>query len=723
MNLMVGARTSLALALVVTFVIPAAAEDWPEWRGPRRDGSSREKGLPEKWSASGDNLLWRIPIGGRSAPVVHQDRVFLFTTSGKGEMLQEQLSAIDAISGKVLWQRKLNVFLSDVPPHRAAWASPGVDPGTGNVYAFGVGGMLYAFTRDGKPLWEKSLVEEHGLVTTHGGRTTSPVIDGEMVIVSGISTGWGAQAKPAHRFFAFNKKDGSLIWVGETTGRPFDTTYAPPLIGEVDGMRLLISGAADGAAYALKLGTGEVVWKYEMSKRGLNSGVVINNNTVVVSHSEENLDTNEMGMLAGIDIKSRGIVGKEQLRFSIIGWQGGVSSPVLDGDRVYQVDNGSNLYAFDAYTGRTLWTLNLGTIQKGSLLIADGKLFVGTENGKFFILRPRADRCEILSEVALGSAATPEAIIASPAVSNGRLFVTSMDATYAIGSKSPGRPAPAPAHASAAPGKPAWLQVVPAELLLKPGESATLKARLFDDKGNFVKETPAVWTAASPAVTVAAGKLSAGANAAAGVLKATAEGISGEARFRVIPPPPVEESFDSIAAAPAWWINASGKTAVRDLEGSKVLVKLADNPFTKRARMYLGPASLSAYTVEADVRMVDKRRQMGDAGIVAQRYQLTLFGNNQKLELQSWQPDVSRTVVQSYAIKGDTWYRLKLRVEPAAGGKVRALGKAWKRDEPEPAAWMIERVDPTPNLNGAPGLYADAPNEVYFDNLKVTPNR
>ncbi len=723
MNTMVGAFKSLALTLVVTVAIPVAAEDWPEWRGPRRDGSTREKGLPEKWSTAGENLLWRAPIGGRSAPVVFGDRVYIYNTAGKAELLQEQLSCLDAITGRVLWQQKRNVFLSDVPPHRAAWASPGVDPETGNVYAFGVGGMLYAFTKDGKALWEKSLVEEFGLVTTHGGRTVSPVIDGEMVIVSGISTGWGSQAPPAHRFFAFNKKSGELIWVGQTTGRPYDTTYAPPLIGEVDGMRLLISGAGDGATYALKLGTGEVVWKHEMSKRGLNAGVVINNNTVVASHSEENLDSNEMGSLVGIDLKSRGIVAKEQLKFRILGWQGGVSSPVLDGDRVYQVDNGSNLYAFDAYTGKTLWQLNLGTIQKGSILIGDGKLYVGTENGKFFILRPRAEKCEVLSEVALGTAQTPEAIIASPAISNGRLFVTSMDATYAIGPKTPGKPAVYSAPARAAAGKPAWLQVVPAEVLLAPGQTATFKARLFDEKGNFVKETSADWTVGNADVTISAGTLKAGSKPGAGVIKVSAEGLTGEARFRVIPPPPSEENFDSLSAAPAWWINAAGKTAVRDLEGSKVLVKLADNPFTKRARIYMGSPDLSSYTVEADVRMVDKRRQMGDAGVVAQRYQLTLFGNNQKLELQTWQPDVSRTAVQSYTIKGDTWYRLKLRVEPTADGKVRALGKAWKRDEPEPAGWMIDRVDPTPNVNGAPGIYADAPNEVYFDNLKVTPNK
>ena len=720
---MAGAFQFLALSLVLTISAPSLAEDWPEWRGPRRDGTSREKGLPEKWSPAGENLLWRVPIGGRSAPVVFGDRVYLYTTAGKGELLQEQLSCLDAVTGKVLWQQKRNVFLSDVPPHRAAWASPGVDPETGNVYVFGVGGMLYAFSREGKPLWEKSLAEEHGLITTHGGRTVSPVIDGEMVIVSGLSTGWGSQAPPAHRFFAFHKNSGALIWAGQTTGRPYDTTYAPPLIGEADGMRLLIYGAGDGAVYALKVNTGEVVWKHEMSKRGINSGAVINNNTVIVSHSEENLDTNEMGLLAGIDIKSRGIIAREQRKFSITGWQGGVSSPVLDGDRIYQVDNGSNLFAFDAYTGRTLWQLNLGTIQKASLLLADGKLYVGTENGKFFILRPRAERCEILSEVPLGTPDAPEAIIASPAISNGRLFVTSMEATYAIGSRTPGKPAPPPARPAAAPGKPAWLQVVPAEVLLKPGETAVFTARLFDEKGNFIKQTTADWAASGGEARIEQGRLTAGAKACAGVIKVSAEGVTGEARFRVIPPPPVEEDFESHSAAPAWWINAAGKTAVRELDGSKVLVKLADNPFTKRARMFFGPAAWSGYTIESDVRMVDRRRQMGDAGVVAQRYQLTLFGNNQKLELQSWQPDVSRTVVKSFSIKGDEWYRLKLRVEPTADGKVRARGKAWKRGEPEPAEWMIERVDPTPNLNGAPGIYADAPNEVYFDNLKVTSNQ
>jgi hypothetical protein len=76
-----------------------------------------------------------------------------------------------------------------------------------------------------------------------------------------------------------------------------------------------------------------------------------------------------------------------------------------------------------------------------------------------------------------------------------------------------------------------------------------------------------------------------------------------------------------------------------------------------------------------------------------------------------------------FAWKADTWYRIKLRVEPTSDGKVRALGKAWPASEPEPEKWNIERVDPVPNLTGSAGIYADATNEVFFDNLKVTPNQ
>src|SRR4029450_9874798 len=122
-----------------------------------------------------------------------------------------------------------------------------------------------------------------------------------------------------------------------------------------------------------------------------------------------------MGKMTGGGATAKGEIKKEQVKWTTYGWQGGFSSPVLDGDRLYQVDNSANIAAFDVNNGKQLWLKNLGTIQKASPVLADGKLYVGTENGKFFILKPSATGCEILDEHQLGTETVPEAIIASVA--------------------------------------------------------------------------------------------------------------------------------------------------------------------------------------------------------------------------------------------------------------------------------------------------------------------
>lgn len=710
-------------ALLICVSIPLLA-DWPDWRGPARDGVSPEKNLPVKWSLQGDNLAWKAPYGGRSTPVVHNNRVYLFNPAGKGSSLQERLICLDADSGKVLWERKFNVYLSDVPPHRIAWASPAVDTETGNIFVFGVHGMLASVSPQGKVLWQRSLVEDLGLVTTHGGRTVSPVIEGENVIVSGINSGWGEQARASHRFIGVNKRTGDINWMSTPGGRPFDTTYAPPLVTDINGVRVLIVGTGDGAVHAIKSATGEPVWNYAMSKRGVNTGVVMNGSSVIVSHGEENLHTSDMGILAAIDGTAKGPIPNEQVKWAFKGFQGGYSSPVIDGQRLYQVDNGANLYAFDASSGKILWQQNLGTIQKASPVLADGKLYVGSENGRFFILRPTAERCEVLNDVQLPEG---EAIIASAAVSDGRVFLVSTENIYAIGkTRNKGIPT-APHRIIKAPAgaQPTHLQVSPTELVLKPGQTVQFHAREYDAQGRLIGDAKANWTLEGVDGKIEAGKFVAPSDAKpyAGLVKATAGSLTGAARVRVIPPLPWTYDFDQVKTVPSHWVNATGKNAIRQMEGKTVLAKLADNPFTKRARAYLGPSDWSNYTVECDVSATEKRRQMGDAGVVAQRYQLTLFGNAQKLELQSWQPETERTISMPFPWKANTWYHLKLRVENAADGKVHARGKVWPASEQEPSAWTIEKVDGQGNHEGSPGIYADAPFEVFFDNVKVTPNQ
>ena len=114
---------------------------------------------------------------------------------------------------------------------------------------------------------------------------------------------------------------------------------------------------------------------------------------------------------------------------------------------------------------------------------------------------------------------------------------------------------------------------------------------------------------------------------------------------------------------------------------------------------------------------------------MAQRYELVLFGNHQRLELQPWQPEVQRTVKVSYPWKPDTWYVMKLEVQTLSKGQVRARGKVWPKGQPEPAEWTVSRVDPIGSVKGAPGLYADAPSrvgggsELYVDNIRVYQNK
>src|SRR6185436_17027235 len=105
-----------------------ALGDWPYARGPHRDGRSDETGLIEKWQLNGTGFLWRAPYGGRSAPVVMGNRVYVQNPAGLGENMQERVMALDADTGRLMWEYKFNVFQSDVPPHRVGWASPAADP-------------------------------------------------------------------------------------------------------------------------------------------------------------------------------------------------------------------------------------------------------------------------------------------------------------------------------------------------------------------------------------------------------------------------------------------------------------------------------------------------------------------------------------------------------------------------------------------------------------------
>jgi outer membrane protein assembly factor BamB len=725
-----AAVAGLAAACAITVT---QASDWPEWRGPSRDGHSLETNLPSKWSPAGENLAWRIPIGSRSSPVAFGNRIYLNSPTGDLANTQERLVALDAETGKVVWEKRFSLYLSDVPQHRSSWASPAVDPETGNIYLFTVAAQLICVAPDGKVLWDRSLPDEYGAVTTHGGRTTSPIVDGDKVILNALILAWGDLNRTGNRYFAFDKKTGQTVWISSPQSKHYDTNYSTPIVGTIDGTRALIVGGTDGVYHALKVNTGEKIWSIEVSKRAILNSALIKDNVAYITHGEENMDTTEMGMIAAVDATKTGVLGNDAFKWRTRGFLPTFASPVMDNDRLYTVDNSAIVGAFDLKTGAKLWDKSLGTLQKGSPLLADGKLYIGTENGKFYILRPSATGVEVLDEDLLGTAQTPEPIVASPIVADGRIYVTSMDATYAIGKRTPRARAtagaPAPNALAASSAAPAAVQVFPYEAIVSPGQTVTLKARLFDAKGNFIREEPAAqWSVDQLSGTVDAKGVYAAAaqGSTAGFVKATVAGLSGTARVRVVEPLPWSFDFDNAAAEapPAWWTGAPGKVFQRTVEGTgKVLMRPRDETVGRRAKVFMGQPTMTGYTIEADVRGLEQRRQRGDIGLINERYGLVLFGNGQKLELHPWQAADEMTVRVPFTWDANKWYRMKLRVDQLPDGTARVRGKVWPSADAEPAAWTIEKVDKIPHKMGSPGLYGDGISDIYFDNVKVYRNQ
>ena len=265
-------------------------------------------------------------------------------------------------------------------------------------------------------------------------------------------------------------------------------------------------------------------------------------------------------------------------------------------------------------------------------------------------------------------------------MSRGRIFFVSSDAVYAIGSRA-ARPVTGTAvdePAVRGEGAPAYVQVSPTELVLKPGQTTRLVAKVFDARGRYLRDEKATWTLEGLKGTVTDGALAVAADQIdqAGIIRATVGDLKGEARARVTRALPWTETFDTMAdgAVPAGWVNAAtGKYSVVTLDGQKVLQKPADETIFQRLRMFMGPVDLSNYTIEADVRSNTRRRQMSDIGVTAQRYTLVLYGTTQKPKLEPWEPETDRTVTVPYTWEADKWVHLEAaRREPAERRSPRA---------------------------------------------------
>ncbi|MFM7109164.1 MAG: PQQ-binding-like beta-propeller repeat protein [Planctomycetaceae bacterium] len=764
------------LVAILAVAAPAAAQDWPDWRGPAEDRRAAGPAPVTTFDPeTGENVLWKsAAAGGISTPVIMGGRLYTLVRHAPGTTEEaEKVLCLDAVTGKKLWENVFNVYLSDVPAERVGWSAVAADPATNTVFAHGVCGVFTAIdAATGKTKWRRSLHEEFGFLSTYGGRTNVPVVFEDLVIASAVVTGWGDTARPAHRFLGMDAATGEVRWMNGTKELPEDTTYSTPSIATLGGQAALVFGSSDGAVWNFQPRTGKAQWFRRLSRRGLNVAPLVAGDTVYMSQAEENLDNTTMGAALAFKATGTGDITDTTTLWQRKGVMDGRAMPVMLGDRVYFTDDGAKVFSFDARTGEPVGkpVKLLGTIVRGSPLVADGKIWVCSTSG-WHVLEPTADGLKVVAKLRLPA---DDEVTASPVAWNGLLYLTTSARLYCLGTKpaaaaaaAPTRPAAVSAATRAAPGEPAWVQVVPTEAQIAAGETVTYRVRLFDAGGRFVKESPAEYSATAGAVTKD-GVYTAPADVhAAAIVTAKVGQLEGRARVRSMPPLPWRFDFEDVPLAvdpktgvvkgepPLPWIGMRYRHVVREVDGSKCLVKITTIPKGTRSQGWIGPVDLHDYSIRADFRAretgVEKpgspasdapkaaatdadafaqkfgsaaaleKARLPDMGLIAQRYTLDLMGASQQLQLRSWPPQVathfSKTI--PFAWEAGRWYTMRL--EATTRGPAAVLrGKVWPRGDKEPEAWTIEAVHETGNLQGSPGFFGQSKDsEFYIDNVSV----
>jgi outer membrane protein assembly factor BamB len=757
----------LGFGATLTAARADAAQGWLSWRGPQQNGTSLETGLPD--TVDPDHPLWTADFPGQSAPVVAGNRVYVMGYLGEEGDLQEGVICFDADTGKELWRKLYSDFLSDTVYLRYGTSSPAVDPETGNVYIQGTQGILAAFTADGKELWEHSLMEEYGRLTFPNSRTASPVIDQDLVITRGITANWGAQGPAADRFYAFDKRTGELVWASTPGGPPKDNSFSHPQLGWLEGKRVFYAATGDGAVVCVNARTGDPLWRVQLTKAGINATVLVHHDDKIISIYGTPY---EPGMLVALKISktmpTNAAAGPVLVdRKAVQLWSDPIStstsSPILVGDRVYVVSEQGDLCSVDANDGKLLWRMKLGIEERNSCPVyADGKIYVpmlddpaanteesgeaGTK-GALYIIKPSDAGGEILCHVSLDGRC-----FGTPTPYNGRIYLQTTRHLYCFGKAgdSAGLPAPVVEEAWPAPGPATQLQVIPSEVLMRPGQSVPVRVRELDANGFTVQDVTDVksvkWTPFIPPTAKVRSNMKAAFNGdgelvatgdatpSAGAFQAQYAGLKGYMRGRVLPYLPLKQDFEwatltetnaadnaMFAYPPLPWIGARFKFEIRDLDGNKVLAKTMDNAFFQRATVFIGDPSTRNYTMEADVMSEGNKRVMSEVGLVNQRYYIVLKGAAKELEVNS-NLELFRHAAP-FECTANTWYHLKTRVDVAPDGSGVVRAKAWKKGDAEPDAWTIEVPHAHAHQSGSPGLFAFAPlKRVYIDNITVTPN-
>lgn len=492
-------RLVVLLSLTLGISSAPAASGWLNWRGPDQNGVSKAtQKIPDSLEIGGPNHRWSHKVRGAGTPVVADGRVYAFGFYGETTDVEETLICLDVKTGQKIWEYKFRDYLSDTTYNRYAIGAPLVDAETGNIYLESTWGQLMAFSRDGKLLWEHSMMEEYGRLTFPNGRTGSLAIDGPLVITDGITANWGADGPARNRFYAFDKRTGELAWFCTPGIEPLDSTFATPVFGDLGNQRVMYAGTGCGNIVCINVRTGEPVWRFRLSQSGVNAEVLLAGPGKLIGiHGKENVDATHHGRLVALKIPTEYPAGPKPLVLTKEAeiWRNDEfvsfsSSPLLVNGRVYSTIATGSLLCADAATGKLIWSEKLAPDQlHASPAYADGKFYVPMHNGTVHVLKDAGDKARIISVNKMDSLC-----LGAPSFYGDSVFIFTRESLHCFGPKASSPvipPAVAVATEPASTAPITQIQVVPAEFALSPGRSQKFTVWGLDAAGRRVKPVTA----------------------------------------------------------------------------------------------------------------------------------------------------------------------------------------------------------------------------------------
>jgi outer membrane protein assembly factor BamB len=381
-----------SLATILTILclpIPTHAEDWPQWRGPNRDGSWNETGILTSFPADRLKIRWRAPVGpGWSSPVIAQGRVFLTDSQLKRPQAQERVLCFEEATGKPLWTHSYAVSYPDWAfdsTGRGPTATPIVQDG--KVYTVGNKGDLFCLNAlNGHVLWKRNLEREYQV--QEFAFNASPLIEGNLFI---LSIGSFPRTTPSS-VIGLDKNSGKEVWKTATDG----LTNSSPIVLHAGGKRQLIVWS-QGSVTSLDPATGKSYWQQQMNTDagGAVATPVFQRSLLLISGLMLKLDENRPA--ASILWPETKAVSRRILS--------NTSTPLLQGHQVFSARSSGHLVCLDARTGKQLWETDKVTDLKGGAsihLTANGdRGFLYTDRGELILAKLTVQGYQEVSRVQL----------------------------------------------------------------------------------------------------------------------------------------------------------------------------------------------------------------------------------------------------------------------------------------------------------------------------------